>query len=205
MMVNQMVSVLDAERGTEKGSKRWIVQIFYLPKDRMSMEGIAYPGIQKLVKRGHVILTPIPAEYSKLKKKVLMLQPWIWREMLAERVLIFGGNVIICGNSQANIKDYYKFDYIGAPWPVFKGFGGDGGLSLRNRTVMLAILEDINQTKDLTGKKNPYTGLEYEDQFFVKGAQNLQKQNFPITLASSEVRTYIYKCNLFIFEIFRLI
>jgi Protein of unknown function (DUF5672) len=202
MMINQMVSVLGVERDEEEGSKRWIIQIFYYPKDKMAMDGIAYPGIQRLVKRGHVILTPIPAEYSKLKKKVLMLQPWLWQEMLAERVLVFGGNVVLCGNSLADIKDYYKFDYIGAPWPIFKGLGGDGGLSLRNRTMMLAILKDINNSQSINGKKNPYTGLEYEDHFFVKGSLNLRKQNVPITLASSEVRnvhTHTDNCRLLIF------
>lgn len=187
MMINQMISVLGVERDFEKGSKRWIVQIFYLPKDKMSLEGIAYPGIQKLVKRGHVILTPIPAEYSRLKKKVLMLQPWLWQAMLAERVLIFGGNVVLCGNSISKVSDFYEFDYLGAPWPVFKGKGGDGGLSLRNRTVMLAIIDDINKSQNNIGKKNIYSRLEYEDQFFVKGALNLQKQNVALNLATSEV------------------
>ena len=36
----------------------------------MSVEGTLYPGIQRLVRRGKVILTPIPEEYKKLKKKV---------------------------------------------------------------------------------------------------------------------------------------
>ena len=36
----------------------------------MSVEGTLYPGIQRLVQRGKVILTPIPEEYKKLKKKV---------------------------------------------------------------------------------------------------------------------------------------
>ena len=56
-----------SSRGSQKG---WIVQIFYQPKNKMSVEGTLYPGIQRLVRRGKVILTPIPEEYKKLKKKV---------------------------------------------------------------------------------------------------------------------------------------
>ena len=58
-------------RSSRSGSQKgWIVQIFYQPKNKMSVEGTLYPGIQRLVRRGKVILTPIPEEYKKLKKKV---------------------------------------------------------------------------------------------------------------------------------------
>ena len=58
-------------RSSRSGSQKgWIVQIFYQPKNKMSVEGTLYPGIQRLVQRGKVILTPIPEEYRKLKKKV---------------------------------------------------------------------------------------------------------------------------------------
>ena len=213
MMVNQMISALGEARvdkneiGEKK--KRWIVQIFYLPKNKMSMEGISYPGIQKLVKRGQVILTPIPDEYRKLKRKELMLQSWLWENTLAERILIFGGNVVLCSNSLFELKDFNEFDYIGAPWSAEKGVGGDGGLSLRNRTLMLAVLEDYEKYKNknlnekiskkqpvysineisVKKEKNPYSGTDLDDMIFVKGIRNLIKLNYPARIAAPSVRT----------------
>ena len=37
--------------------------------------------------------------------------------------------------------DFYKFDYIGGPWNAYQGMGGDGGLSIRSRKLMLAVIE----------------------------------------------------------------
>ena len=203
-MVNQMLSALGDGKTYNYGGKeykrRWIVQIFYLPKNKMSMEGISYPGIQKLAKSGKVVLTPIPDEYRKMKRKVLMLQPWIWKNSLAERILIFGGNVVLCSNSLLELKDFNEFDYIGSPWSAEKGVGGDGGLSLRNRTLMLAVLEDYQKysVRDSNEKitktqivkkddKSPYSGTDMDDMIFVKGINNLIKLNYPARIAMSSV------------------
>ena len=146
-MVNQIISVIGGHRMYGNSSRRWIVQIFYLPNDATAMEGILYPGILELVKRGQVILTPIPKEYRKMRRKLLLVQPWIWQAMLSERVLMFNGNTVLCANSLFQISDFYEFDYIGTPWLSVKGRGGEGFLTMRNRTTMLAVLEDINDQK----------------------------------------------------------
>ena len=151
MMVNQIISVIGGYKingnSSSSSSRRWIVQIFYLPNDVTAMEGILYPGILKLVKRGQVVLTPIPKEYRKMRRKLLLVQPWIWKAMMSERVLIFDGNTVLCANSLFQISDFYGFDYIGTPWLSVKGKGGEGYLSMRNRTTMLAVLQDIYDQK----------------------------------------------------------
>ena len=73
MMVNQILAVIDdrnlsnVARGGRGGG--WIVQIFYHPDNKMSVEGTMYPGIQRLIKRGRVVLTPIPLEFKKIDRK----------------------------------------------------------------------------------------------------------------------------------------
>lgn len=64
---------------------------------------------------GKVVLTTIPPEVLSIKKKryELMLEPWIWEHMLAENILIFGGNSVICSNSPFSVTDFLGFDYIG--------------------------------------------------------------------------------------------
>ena len=52
-------------------------------------------------------------------------------------------------------KKFLEFDYVGAPWPWEHLKVGNGGFSLRKKSIMLAILD----------KFGPYNGL-YEDQFY---------------------------------------
>ena len=132
--------------------KDWIIQIFYLPKNKMSNEAVNHPGIQKQVKKGNVVLVPIPDGYAKLRKRELMLLPWLWKQLLAEKVLTFGGTNVLCSNSPLQLEENFGgFDFIGSPSRDFKGIGGDGGLSLRNRTSILTVLrssDDLQRGSD---------------------------------------------------------
>ncbi len=120
----------------------WVIQIFYTGEGQ-SLHGIDInPWIRTLVESGRVVLTVIPPHVLKTKKKrvELMVEKWVWEHMLADKVLIFGGSSVICSNSPWNITHFQHFDYIGAPWNSFKGIGGDGGISIRSRNFMLALL-----------------------------------------------------------------
>ena len=101
---------------------------------------------------------------------MLMLQPWLWENMLADKVMLFGGNVVLCANSPNEIRKFLHFDYIGTPWNMLKGLGGEGDLSIRNRTKMLLVLKDTPQKEILRA------GTDREDVLFVKGLRKLQKE-----------------------------
>ena len=101
---------------------------------------------------------------------MLMLQPWLWENMLADKVMLFGGNVVLCANSPNEIRKFLHFDYIGTPWSMLKGLGGEGDLSIRNRTKMLLVLKDTPQKEILRA------GTDREDVLFVKGLRKLQKE-----------------------------
>lgn len=76
-MVNQILAILPSdendsklvvENGMYKLIKRgWVVQIFYNPSKRMSLEGIMYPGIQRHVKQGKVLYDQLKLAESILK------------------------------------------------------------------------------------------------------------------------------------------
>lgn len=146
MMVNQMLAVIP---------DNWVVQIFYKPNNKMAKEGTMYPGIQRQVARGRVILTEIPQQMNKIKKNDLMLSPWLWDNMLAENVLLFGGTSVLCANSPLELSEFVgKYTYIGTPWSALNGIGGSGALSLRNRTYIHSVLKDWeNSGKNLKGVK----------------------------------------------------
>ena len=134
LMVNQVLQSLPTS---------WKAQIFYVAGKPMAVEGTRYPGIQKLIRRGRVVLTPFPPAFNRLKKKDIMLQPWLWRSMLADTVLLFGGSTVLCANSDHEISDFTDFDFLGGPWSAYRGSGGDGALSVRNRTLMVRLLETV--------------------------------------------------------------
>jgi hypothetical protein len=68
-----------------------------------------------------------------------------WEEVVADKILIVQLDSAICSGSQASLKDFLKYDWIGAPWTFTKAKnescgGGNGGFSLRSRPKMIEIL-----------------------------------------------------------------
>ena len=162
----------------------WKIQIFWTGKGQ-SKHGIEVnPGVKRLIDNNDVILTQIPNEIleGKGKKKMihLMTEEWLWENMLASKVLMFGGNSVICTNSILRVDNFYHFDYIGAPWHNFKGIGGEGGITLRTRDVMLQVIkyaynrikEKYKNNKDENIVKNELKKAHLhwapDDYFFVK-------------------------------------
>lgn len=77
-----------------------------------------------------------------------------WKEVPFEKVLIFQMDSTLL---RPGIEEFLKYDYVGAPWK-FQNHGGNGGLSLRTKDVMLDIIDS-----------NPYKGEAphgYEDVYF---------------------------------------
>jgi hypothetical protein len=137
-MINQILAILPDD---------WIVQIYYIPRKKMSLEATMYPGIQKQLYRGRVILTVIQDSMRRMKKKELVSLEWFWDQAAAERVLMFGGNSVLCANSPWNVSSFERFAYIGAPWRSFRGRGGDGGFSLRSRSAVLDAIRCLRSDK----------------------------------------------------------
>ncbi|KAF3913408.1 hypothetical protein ABW20_dc0108883 [Dactylellina cionopaga] len=67
---------------------------------------------------------------------------WMWEQLApADHVLVFQTDAIICANSHKTMDDFLEWDFIGATLsPVKRLF--NGGLSLRNRNIVMDILND---------------------------------------------------------------
>ena len=74
----------------------WVIQIFGTGQGQSAAGLLINRGLQRLVDKGVVRLTIIPPEvFNKRRKLVyLMTDPWLWSHMLADKVLIFGGNQV---------------------------------------------------------------------------------------------------------------
>lgn len=159
--------------------ENWKLQIFYTAKGQ-SQAGIDNNiGLQRLIQDKKVILTLIPEVISSRKRRRhhIMTDKWFWENMIADRVFLFGGNSVICSNSPYTIRDFMHFDYIGTPWRMFDGNGGDGGTgfsgaSFRNKQAMLdAINYEISKDHD---DPNYDLNLGQEDMFFLTRLKELE-------------------------------
>jgi hypothetical protein len=149
----------------------WAVQIFYIPNGG-SQRGLEInPGIGRLIERGdgRVVLTPMPESVwrKKSRRSDFFLVPWFWEAMVADKVLLFGGNSVICSNSFVDLSNFTHFDYIGGPWRAHGGHGGSGEISVRSRPLMLRIIKDqLQRTPSVVKDFTNHWGME--DDFFVK-------------------------------------
>jgi hypothetical protein len=93
----------------------WKIQIFYTGVGQSQNAIDINRGLKRLIDNNIVILTKIPSHLAFIKKKQMemMTEEWFWKNMLGDKILIFGGNQVICSNSPYTIEDFLKFDYIG--------------------------------------------------------------------------------------------
>ncbi len=86
----------------------------------------------------------LPYQLKSLKDyNDIMLNKLFWKLLYKyERVLIFQNDTMIYNY---NISDFYKYDYIGAPWPQYRNIAknvGNGGLSMRNIAAIIYCLDN---------------------------------------------------------------
>ncbi len=90
---------------------------------------------------GEVLLTNLKKEsFSKKDYNRLLTSIDFWNELQSEHILIFQTDSIL---RKRGIEEFLQYDYVGAPWISADSpeAGGNGGLSLRRRSVMLEILK----------------------------------------------------------------
>ena len=109
------------------------------------------PYIRKLVDEGRLIFYSWP-RMTREQYARLCINPSFWEEKVhGDRVLMFQTDSVPCSRSPHDISEFYDYDFVGAPWPDLD-YGGNGGLSLRNRTALIQLLkahssEILNWTK----------------------------------------------------------
>ena len=128
----------------------------------------------KVIKTNNENLTV--TEYNKLLTNIKF-----WEKLEGEKILIYQEDSLLFKN---NIMDFVKWDYIGAPLPIgtndTPNCVGNGGLSLRTRSIMIEILKQVSPIKtsynSSTLEYMKRNGLKYppEDIYFSKNMQELR-------------------------------
>ena len=103
-----------------------------------------------------------------------------WNILYGEKILIYQEDSIIF---HKNIDNFISYDYIGAPFLKYKNdtsnLVGDGGFSLRTKSIMIKILNTISvsntvfNSSTLEDMENKKITFPPEDIYYSKNAQEL--------------------------------
>lgn len=103
-----------------------------------------YDFIQKIVKSIHPNIRIIETPYTNLSQNQynnMLLTKSFWNMLHGEKIFIYQEDSFIF---KTNIEDFIEWDYIGAPFskPCVEPINvGNGGLSLRTKSVMLEVID----------------------------------------------------------------
>lgn len=112
---------------------------------------------------------------NRLDVSRFMTEPWMWEQLApAGHVIMFQADSIVCSSSTLRVDDFLAYDFVGAPIDPAHGEGYNGGLSLRNRSMVLDIISESNWSRefDLAHDKQ-LPSVEFEDQWFYKKMREL--------------------------------
>lgn len=137
--------------------KDWAVQIFINPKWWSSEILKLHRGMHTLLQDERIVITELPEEYLRYKPKQIVIQPWFWKEMVADHIFLFSGNGVMCSHSLVSISAFDGMDFCGAP-ARGSGEGGDGGThSIRSRRAMLDAIDFAKPGMDVGSESGFFT------------------------------------------------
>ena len=102
---------------------------------------------RRAVDDGRIQVRVIPAEFNLTSRdgvNIYLSRPWLWEQLApAQHVLVFQADAILCANAHRTVDDFLEWDWIAATLSGSERLY-NGGLSLRNRTMILDILREGN-------------------------------------------------------------
>lgn len=142
---------------------RWSLRIFCSAQNENWLKELLAKSFQNDLER----ISWKRLEFSNLGSSLEYNQILASREFTeaipTETFLVFQTDSMINPAHKGLLEKFMEYDYVGAPWPWDHLHVGNGGLSLRKRSVMLKIIDAFG----------PFKGL-YEDQFFSAGCIRLR-------------------------------
>lgn len=108
---------------------------------------------RRAVEDRRIQVRTIPAEFNLTSREGVNLylsRPWLWEQLApAQHVLVFQTDSILCANAHRTVDDFFEWDWIAATLHGTQHLY-NGGLSLRNRTMILDILREGNNWEEET-------------------------------------------------------
>ena len=122
----------------ERLGPAWRIQLIAAPHVVAQYTRDPFVQEQRAAGRLEVVLRPRAGrrEYARLQ-----LDPAYWRSVHGDRVLVYQSGTVPCRDAVHDISEFFAYDYVGSPWCDSALRGGNSGLSLRNRTAVIRLLE----------------------------------------------------------------
>ena len=147
----------------------WPFHIFHSPENLFLFTNSA--SMQKYIRTGRFKLTQLPANTTFKERNdvsAFLTKRWLWDLLApASYILFFQLDSMICSNAFQRVEDYLQYDWVGATWN--DTWGGNGGLSIRNREKILQVIDKHNWTQ------NPLP----EDMWYLQYIGELLDANLP--------------------------
>lgn len=106
---------------------------------------------RRTVAEGGIDVRIIPTKFDLTQREgvnIFLADRFVWEQLApADKVLVFQADAMICGNSRYHLDDFLEFDFIGAMFRQSR-HRYNGGLSLRNRNMMMDILNEGRNWKE---------------------------------------------------------
>lgn len=139
----------------------------------------------QLIKDNHFAYLPVNSTLyindkinSIVEYNQLLTSKAFWNNITEEHVLIIQHDSALL---RKGLDEFAQYDYIGAPWK-FEPYVGNGGLSMRKKSAMLKILDEV-----------PYNGTDNEDIYFTWGCRKLGLNLAPYEVAEKFSCETIFK------------
>ncbi|KAI8634786.1 hypothetical protein F5Y19DRAFT_485754 [Xylariaceae sp. FL1651] len=111
---------------------------------------------------------------SHASVSAFLTSPFLWADLAPYlHILLFQADSILCSASSARVDDFLPYDLVGAPIAARFGSGYNGGLSLRNRELVLAVLARWDFARDGTAENAPREWM-FEDQWLFARLKELR-------------------------------
>jgi hypothetical protein len=144
----------------------WPIIFYTTPATATALR--ASPPFARAVDEGRIQLRDLPAHASFDNHRAVSLflaDAWLWMDLAPYRhVLMFQADSVICAASGARADDFVQYDLIGAPIARQYGQGFNGGLSIRNRELVLDLVTRYSYDNDSLAPDAP-THMKFEDQW----------------------------------------
>ncbi|KAH9906370.1 hypothetical protein F4778DRAFT_644739 [Xylariomycetidae sp. FL2044] len=126
----------------------WPIILYTVPGTADALQEASAP-FSRAVNESRVEIRYLPEDVSFASHRsvsVFLMSPWLWKDLAPfEKILIFQTDSIICSRSTSRVDDFIGWDLIGAPIDRrIGGVGYNGGLSIRNRQLVLDIVESTD-------------------------------------------------------------
>lgn len=159
-------------------------------------------SFRRAIDEGRISVRDLPPDVHFANHQAVtefLTLPWLWEQLApAGHVLIFQADSILCANSDKRLEDFLPYDFVGAPIDVpidsssGHGEGYNGGLSLRNRSMVLDIVNRFSwKTERDDGRisqapcvtQEPC--LKFEDQWFYHKMKEIPGARLPTVEVAS--------------------